>query len=64
MQKDFFDVTFNRKASALGCDVWVNNYITPPPKKILFTCQYTIYFKKYNYLYHEFITSYGDIDKT
>ena len=62
MQKDFFDVTFNRKASVLGCDVWVNNYITP--QKIFFTHQYTIYFKKYNYLYHEFITSYGDIDKT
>ena len=32
--------------------------------KIFFTCQYTIYFKKYNYLYHEFIKCYGDIDKT
>ena len=45
----------------------LNNQLTlyhPPPKKNFFTYRYTIYFKKYNYLYHEFFTNYGDIDKT
>ena len=43
----------------------LNNQLTlyHPPKNTFFTYRYTIYFKKYNYLYHEFITCYGDIDK-